>query len=330
MSVRAHPRAVGVFVLGAVAILLAAIVALSSGDWFVAKDRFSIFIPGSVRGLNPGAPVTFRGVRVGEVKEVTAFLTGKQDPFIEVEVVFEFSRRVIEVAPEAGQPWADVRGAELARRLIEAGIRARMLSQSLLTGQKYIELDLLPAEKARYAGLSRRYPELPTTRSSMEKLSQKGEELVDKLAAVPVDQMVEDLREVLRSLRALLDSPDLRGAIGGARRSLNALPPALADARASLAELRRLSQSLEADAKGVAGETQETAKRLRQTLERAERALGEIETLTRGADDTRVQAGRTLEDLSRTLAAVRQLAEYLETHPEALVAGKPSGEEKGR
>ncbi len=73
-----------------------------------------------------------------------------------------------------------------------------MLSQSLLTGQKYIDLDFLPNEKARFAGLSRRYPELPTTTTAMEKLSQKGEELVDKLAALPVDQMLEDLRQALQ------------------------------------------------------------------------------------------------------------------------------------
>ncbi len=330
MSVRAHPRAVGVFVLGAVAIVLAAIVTLSSGDWFVAKDRFAVFIPGSVRGLNPGAPVTFRGVKVGEVKEVTAFLTGKPDPFIEVEVVFEFSRQVIEVAPGAGKPWAEARGRELAQRLIDSGIRARMLSQSLLTGQKYIDLDFLPQEKARFAGFSRRYPELPTTTSAMEKLSQKGEELVDKIASLPVDQMLEDLRQALRSLRTILDSRDLKGAIGGARRSVDALGPVLDDARATLAELRRLSLSLEGEVKGTSGETQETARQLRQTLERAERTLAELETLARGTDDTRVRASRTLEDLSRTLAALRQLAEYLETHPEALVAGKPSVEEKKR
>ncbi len=330
MSVRAHPRAVGVFVLGAAAIVLAAIVALSSGDWFVAKDRFAIFIPGSVRGLNPGAPVTLRGVKVGEVKDVTAFLTGKPEPFIEVEVVFEFSRQMIEAAPGAGTPWADARGPVLARRLIDSGIRARMLSQSLLTGQKYIDLDFLPNERARFAGLSRRYPELPTTSSSIEKLSQKGEELVDKLAALPVDQMLEDLRQALFSLRALLESRDLKGAIGGARRSMNAVPPALDEARTTLAELRRLSQSFEGQVAATAGETRGTARDLRRTLERAEGALGQVEALARGADDTRVQASRSLEELSRALAAVRQLAEYLETHPEALVKGKPAGEEKKR
>ena len=58
MTAKAHPRAVGVFVLGAVALALAAIVLLSSGNWFEPRHRFAVFFPGSVRGLNPGAPVT--------------------------------------------------------------------------------------------------------------------------------------------------------------------------------------------------------------------------------------------------------------------------------
>ncbi len=330
MSVRAHPRAVGVFVLGAVAIVLAAIVALSSGEWFVSGDRFSIFFPGSVRGLTPGAPVTFRGVKVGEVKDVTAFLTGKKEPLIEIEVVIEFSRQLIEVAPGAGEPWATVRGPELARRLIDAGIRARMLSQSLLTGQKYIDLDFLPSEKARFAGLSRRYPELPTATTSFEKLGHKGEELVDKLAALPIDEMLDDLRQALRSLRTFFDSRDLQGALVGARRSLDGVGPTLEEVRTTLAELRRLSRSLEGEVKGTAGQTQETARRLRETLDRADRSLARIDELARGTDDTRLRASETLEELSRTLAAVRQLSEYLERHPEALVVGKPGAQEKKR
>ena len=76
MSARQHPRAVGAFLLGAVALLLVAIVALSAGDWLVPKDRFVVFFPGSVRGLNPGAAITFRGIKMGEVKEVTALISG--------------------------------------------------------------------------------------------------------------------------------------------------------------------------------------------------------------------------------------------------------------
>jgi len=79
MSVKTHPRLVGAFVLGAVALVLAAIVFLSSGALFEQRDRFVVFFPGSVRGLQTGSAVTFRGVKVGEVVEVSAFQTGLPD-----------------------------------------------------------------------------------------------------------------------------------------------------------------------------------------------------------------------------------------------------------
>ena len=54
MSQKTHPRAVGAFVLGAIALVLGAIVLLSSGNWFEPKSLFTVFFPGSVRGLNKG------------------------------------------------------------------------------------------------------------------------------------------------------------------------------------------------------------------------------------------------------------------------------------
>lgn len=329
MSARTHPRAVGAFVLGAIALVLGAIVVLSAGDWLAPKDRFAVFFPGSVRGLNPGAPVTFRGVKVGEVKEVTAFLTGKQESLIQIEVVIEFSRKVIEAAEGVTEPWGSVRGEALAKRLVDSGIRARMLSQSLLTGQKLIEFDFLPAEPARFAGLSRRHPELPTTATAIEKWGQKGEDLANKLAELPLDQMLDDLHLALRSLHTLLDSQDLKGALSGARRSLATLAPTVEEARAALADVRRVVNGLEGDLKATTSEATEAARRLRSALERAEASLGRLDALTAGADDSRLRATEAVDELRSTLAALRTLVEYLQTHPEALVLGKP-GEEKRR
>ncbi len=75
MSARNHPRIVGAFVLGAVAIVLAAIVLLSSGGWFKPRDRFSIYFPGSVKGLSQGSAITFRGIKIGEVTDVREGVT---------------------------------------------------------------------------------------------------------------------------------------------------------------------------------------------------------------------------------------------------------------
>jgi paraquat-inducible protein B len=328
VSARAHPRAVGAFVLAAVALVLAAVLLLSAGDWLAPKDRFVVFFPGSVRGLDPGAPVTFRGVKTGEVKQVTAFLTGKAAEPIQIEVVIELRRNVVELPAGVATSWRQVRGAELGRQLIALGIRGRLLSQSLLTGQKYIEFEFLPEEPARLSGIVRAYPELPTAPSAMEKLGQRSEAIMDKLAELPLERMLDDLRQALQSLRAILDSPDVKGALAGARRSLEAVPPALADSRAAIADARQRLAAVEGDLHATGAEAAETARRLRATLDRLDRSLAHVDEVAGAGDEARVQAVVTLRDLSRTLEALRQLADSLEAHPEALLQGRSKPEVK--
>ncbi len=328
MSARTHPRAVGVFVLGAIALVLAAIVLLSSGNWFEPKSLFTVFFPGSVRGLNKGAPVTFRGVKIGEVKDVTAFLTGRDDPLIQIEVVIEIRTNVVEAPEGVARPFSGSSSEELARALIGRGVRARMLSQSLLTGQKYIDLDFLPGEPARLAGLQRLYPELPTTPTAMEKLGDQAETFFAKLAELPLDQMLEDLHGALQSLREVLSSPDLEGAVAGAHRATRTLEPTLAEVRAAFNEARGLIRELDGRVKGIGGDTETTLREMRETLDLAQKTLESLEGTLSGADEARIRAAETLEELSRAMKAIRNLVDYIQTHPEAVVQGKPQIKEK--
>lgn len=329
MSAKTHPRAVGAFVLGAVALALAAVVALSSGSWLARKDYFSVYFPGSVKGLDPGAAVTFRGVKVGRVTDVKAFLTGKPDPLIQIEVVIEIWGSVVETPEGLPQAFAPAASAgEFAQQLIQRGIRARMQSQSLLTGQKYIDLDFQPDEPARFAGLRPRYPELPTTPTALEKLGQKAEVLFAKLADLPLDKMLDDIQRALQSLRALLESPDLSGAVTGARRATEALEPAVKEARGALVDARKLMDTLGGEARDTGSETREVLRELRARLGQAEQALTTLQSTLNAADDTRMTATRSLEELTRTLKALRNLVDYVQTHPEAVVLGKQRTKEE--
>jgi paraquat-inducible protein B len=322
VSAKAHPRLVGAFVLGAVALVVAAVLLLSSGDWLAKKDRFAVFFPGSVKGLNPGSPVTFRGIKVGEVKDVTAFITTTGPP-IQIEVVIELKRDVVEAPEGAARPFAALTGQGLAKELIARGVRARMQSQSLLTGQRYVELDFLPNEPARFAGVSRRYPELPTTPTAMERMGDKVEQLMAKIADLPLDQMLEDVRRAIQSVREILESPDLKGVLANARRDAEALGPLLADARGAVADARKMIDTLRPEIKETAGSVRETLRTAEDTLDRAERTLASIEKTAGGLDEARMTASETLEELERTLRTMRVLADYIQTHPEAIVLGKP-------
>jgi paraquat-inducible protein B len=325
VSAKTHPRLVGAFVLGAILLVVAAIVLLSTGAWFQKRWHCAVFFPGSVKGLDTGAPVTFRGVKIGEVKEVTPFLTGKEPP-IQIEVVLEIRGGVVQ-APEGVAPlYAGHSDEGFAQELIKRGIRARMLSASLLTGQRYIDFDFQPQEPARIAGISRRYPELPTTPTALEKMSEKAGQFFDKLAELPLDQMLDDVRKALQSLRELLESPDIPGALRGTRRSMEALEPALVDARAAVKDVDALVKQLSGEVGSTGPEVRATMADARATLERAQQATERLQKTLQGADQARLEATRTLEELSQTLAVMRNLAEYIQTHPEAVVIGKPKAE----
>lgn len=330
MSAATHPRLVGAFVLGAVALVLAAVVLLSSAGWFEHKEWFTVFFPGSVRGLNKGAPVTFRGVKIGEVQEVTAFLTGQQgegsEP-IQIEVVIEIRTNVVESPEGVPRPFGSATGQELAARLIARGVRARLLSQSLLTGQKYIELDFQPTEPARFVGIKRRYPELPSTPTAMEKLGDQAEAFLAKLAELPLDQMLDDVRGAIQSLRELLSSPELKGAVSDAHRAARAIEPTLADVRAAVADARGLIRDLDEKLKALGGDGEVAMRDLSKTLEQARATFESLDRTLTAADDTRVSAGETLVELERAMKALRNLVDYIQTHPEAVVQGKPSGKE---
>ncbi len=322
MSAKTHPRLVGAFVVGALALVLAAIVVLSTGGWFEERQRFVVFFPGSVKGLQNGSQVTFRGVRVGEVVEVSPFQTGLPDNPIQIEVVCEFRGNVIRTPQDVADPYEGLDQEEQVALLIEQGIRARMMSASLLTGQKYIELDFMPDEPARLTAASRRYPEIPTTPTAMEKLGDRIEDLMNKLAEVPLDQVVENLQKAIRAARELLESPSIKGALESVHRGAQSIEPTLAEARKTLKTAREVIENLGKETDGLGDDVSQTLAELRDRLAQTEKTFDALESMLRGADDARVDASEVLLELERALKSFRSLAEYIQTHPEALIQGK--------
>jgi paraquat-inducible protein B len=330
VSARTHARAVGVFVLGAVALVLAAVLLLSSGNWLARRDRFSVYFPGSVKGLSDGAPVTFRGVKVGQVHDIQAILTDRPEALIQIEVVIEIEHSVVAVPPGQAVPAAlDPKASreEFAHGLLERGVRARMISASLLTGQKYIDLDFLPQEPARFAGLRPRYPELPTTPTAMEKLGDRAETIVNKLAELPVDQMLDDLRKTLQAAREVMESRDLRDTLAAASRGARKMESTLAQLETTFRTADETLGALRSETGPTADEARQTLRGFRATAERAQESLDVLKGTLRGTDDTRLTATQALDELTHTMQALRNLVDYLQTHPEAVVMGKERSKE---
>jgi paraquat-inducible protein B len=194
---------------------------------------------------------------------------------------------------------------------------------SIITGQRYIDLDFLPSERGRFTGLARQYPELPTALSDLEKLGEEAGDFLAKLASLPLDDVFTNANAAFARLDTLMASPNLKGFLVSARRSAKELEPTLADLRVTLDNVNGLVQRLSDEVEQTGSAARGTTEDLKEVLQRAEETLQRLENTFAGAEDAQYEAMRTMSDMSRTLTSLRNLMEFIEMHPEAFIAGKP-------
>jgi paraquat-inducible protein B len=295
----ANPKLIGVFVIGGIILAVGAIVIFSTQDFFTPERKFVAYFEQSINGLNVGAPVKFRGIPVGEVVEID----GIYDP----ETGGVIPRLTLKFLPESLVN-ARVEEGEytLLPSLLKHGLRASLKSQSILTGQLYVALDFRPdTPERRLGGNKDEDPELPTLDSGLD-------EMMAKLKDLPLEEVLVRAAGALEAAEELLRNPKIA-------ESLDSLPPLLADADQAVIDLRKFVND---DLSIVASEgtrtlmlASENLVGLEATLELLQKRLDRDDPLTR-------EIVRTLRELGSASRSVRELADFLEEHPEALLKGK--------
>ena len=156
MSTRANPTVIGVFVLGAVVLLVLALLAWGGTGLFRTRLDYVLFFDSSVIGLNNGAPVTFRGVKVGQVTDIQIRWG---TPLVAVYISVEPD--LLKGTPKAGAQ------AQIQQAVMERGLRAKLKMQSFVTGVLYVALEPAPDTPIVLRGLEKSPPELrPFPRTS--------------------------------------------------------------------------------------------------------------------------------------------------------------------
>ncbi len=330
-------------------VLLGLAVAAVGGQWFSPRDRAVMRFERSVYGLNVGAPVVLRGVRVGQVTAVGLAPAGAGG--LAMPVTAEFDRALLRDVLGADAPAS---GAALPL-LIQRGLVARLATQSLLTGLLYVDLDLqpgrsmaaAPAAPAASAAAGAALPAIPTEATRLQTLQAQ-------LEGLDLAQIGRDLAVVAASARQLLAGPEAQLLL---RRSADAagqlqqlaqalqqqLPPLARSAEATLADTRRHLATLApavaqaTDQVGTAAQQVAAAASQAQALaqaglpmvaevQRASLALGQAAGALReaAADDSalRLNADRALQDVAGAARALRELGELLQRQPDALLRGR--------
>jgi len=269
---------------------------------YTRKMRFVVFFDSSVRGLEPGAPVEFKGIRVGSVAEVSLEFDSKDITF-QIPVIIELEpERIVDRAQSEGHS-----AYQTVKTLIERGLRAQLQTGSLLTGKLYVALDMHPESPLTLtADNSSPLPEIPSMPGGFDQITTSLTSILGKLEKVQTDKIGDELLGLMQGANGMVNSPGMQQSAG--------------DLRASLAAFRHVLEALDKRSEPMAENLDKALLYGQQTLDNLNRVLDP-------ASPAQFQFNRLSKDLSEMARAIRSFVDVLERNPNAAIFGKrESGE----
>ncbi len=334
MSKPASKTLIGLFVVGALVLLVTVIAIFGSGKFFTKRPKFVMYFPGSVNGLTVGSPVQFRGVRIGEVTSISASFNPK-DLSIMIPVYIETEPDNLHIPPEYKHLVGN-RQYEFIHRLVNEGLKAELRMKSFITGQLYVAVDFYPGKPTRLTGLDKNYPEIPT-------LPSVSEVLLATLEQVPFADITNKLVKLTAGIERIVNSPEIKGSMTSMDTGLKDLGELIRNVDASVKPLfaslietstsanNAFSQAKKTLAfnEGVPGKfaenLQNTLKTADSTLEGMRAAIASYEKIADKNVNIGYDVSKTLREIDEAARSIRSLTDYLERHPEALLQGKQPG-----
>jgi paraquat-inducible protein B len=325
MSTKVNKTAIGAFVLGAIALLVAGVLVLGAGKFFTEQFAYVSYFDGSVKGLSVGSPVMFRGVKVGSVTDISITVDPAKRQ-LKIPVIF-----TLEPEKFKGSKDEFRRDPRTIAKAVEMGLRTQLQTQSFVTGQLMVALDFFPDKPANYVGLYKDYSEIPSIPTPLEQLQKTIEDL-------PFKEIVENLNHTLAGVERLVNAIDakkttetIEAAFKETQAMVQNLNSRIGPVTENIAQAARSADAALLETRetmvAVRSDTQNVLDKAQTTLVSAQSALKQSEqTLQAYGEDSRlvVDLNKTLRELSATTRSLRQLSDYLERHPEALLKGKAS------
>ena len=318
LATASRPIMVGIFMLAMVALITALIVFVNQGKFSGRnKERMVVIYDTSIMGLNIGAAVTLRGVKIGEVADIKAKLY--DDSHLVLNTVY------VDIYPDtivSSDETTELNLDELYHR----GLGVKLKTQSLLTGLLYMEVDFYQKTQPRLMDVKTRYPQIPTVPSDLESLT-------EQLHDMNLPELMNDLGQLAKNLKEVTDTEAFRqlpGTVNDAMLSFRTMSKKMGTSMSDMRnEFVGMAQGMEKMSRTIADgfpQTNDNINRMLETLTKTLDSMNEtIELLsdTVAPDSPLIyQLERSATDLRRSARAMQDLAELLEEQPNALVSGK--------
>jgi paraquat-inducible protein B len=323
MSIRANPRAIGLFLIGGIVLAVGGTATLASTAWFDQRSTFVSFFQESVNGLENGAPVKFQGVPVGSVTGILIQID-QSDKTFQVPVRYEID--LTRLTTQLGT-FVNLMDPAVLERQITDGLRAQLQMESIVTGQLYIELSYNSTAAApELESVATTWPEIPTTPSLMAALGTGAGSLVADMLQVlfQVNTMLAEVdmpginAAVVSSAQAverLMNSPEILAAV-------EQVPVMAVQVNRTMEGLELLSTRAVAAIDPFQLQVDAASAELVTTLQTLRRTLEDTHGLLSTDSGVGYSLQQALASLAEAANALRLLATSLEQNPDMLVRGK--------
>lgn len=318
---------VGTLILVGAGLTVGFILFFTAGRLTRSATTYETYLRESVQGLEVGAAVRFRGVRLGQVTEINLVGAEYPPPDASGAVTNPAYRRVLVRFAVDLERFRDVPRVELA---VENGLRARLATTGI-TGIGYLELDFMEAANRspeENPPWEPRNPVIPSQPSTVSQVTSAAELLVQRLSDAPVEAILRDAAGLLSDLRGQVNDGDLARTLREVNQTVAALRGAIeqanlgalgSDLRGAVADLRGVLNGPEI--RGTLRSANAALDSARTGLDRLPAAIAAVERAARAVNlavaDINGDLTPTLRDLRGAAGSLRDTTESLRRSPGA-------------
>ena len=321
MTEKGTKTLIGFFVMCALTLLIGGVMIVGSGS-FSSAARFVCFFDASLRGLLPGSPVYFRGVRVGKVVSIQINADADELTF-RTPVVIELEKSALksshaDLASLLSRGSADT---SLLTDLVRKGLRARLGTLSFVTGQLSVDLDMLPDAPPPTPEQMRPYDgiiQIPTMPSSLD-------EMLNLVTDVPVRDIAGETLLALRRINGQLEGlnlPELAASLTELSRQATELARELTAQSRGLTEVREQAVATMERYGELAARMEKSARDISGMGVSARLTMDSLRLLVREDSAPLVEFSQTMRALRDAADSINNLATLLELKPDALIFGR--------
>lgn len=332
MKNNANSLVIGMFVLGAVFLAVVSIIIFGTSKFFEEDQMFASLFKETVNGLDVGAPVKFKGVKIGKVerisigsprhthvKEIPNKYKREREDVIVVFYTIDLNllkRRMHETGSDSGSNWV--------REQIKEGLRAKLSYQSIVTGMLYIELDYFaqPDNKLEIYETSK-FIGIPGESSGLEEFMKSIQDSIAEISQIKFKELFDNVNSLVVNLNKKVEAVDTKGLSDSAMKALADADALMKNADALVLSANTAAGDASAFLKITDANIAALSKDVRSTLSKVDALVENVGAMTAPNSPLRFELAMLIRSMNSSMNSIANLADYLQRNPSALLTGKP-------